>query len=44
MHENRDVLKELKVGMLVAMSGSDASKVPKVGKVHSIADTRHPLL
>ena len=44
MHENRNVLKELKVGMLVAVSGSDDSKLPKVGKVHSIPDTRHTTL
>ena len=41
MHENRDVIKELKVGMLVAVAGAE---LPKVGQVHSIEDIGHPTL
>ena len=35
------VIKELKVGMLVAVAGAE---LPKVSQVHSIEDTRHPTL
>ena len=37
MHQNRDVIKDLAVGMLVAVFGSSA--LPKVGRVYSIEDT-----
>ena len=39
VHENRDVVKELKVGMLVATTGPAESTIAQVGIVQSIEGT-----
>ena len=30
--------------MLVAVPGSDSTKLPKIGKIHSIVDTRYQMM